>query len=109
MEAVLATRESAAWIDAFDAAGVPVGPVHSIGEALSHPQALARQMVVEVDDPRAGRTKALGLPIRFSETPGAVTAPAPALGEHTREVLAEFGFGGAEIETLIREGAVVQA
>lgn len=109
MEEVLATRDSAAWIEAFDAAGVPVGPVHSIGEALSHPQAIAREQVVEVDDPRAGRTKALGLPIRFSETPGAVTAPAPMLGQHTREVLAEFGFDSAEIDALIASGAVLQA
>lgn len=109
MEEVLATRDSAAWIEAFDAAGVPVGPVHSIGEALSHPQAIAREQVVEVDDPRAGRTKALGLPIRFSETPGAVTAPAPMLGQHTREVLAEFGFENAEIDALIASGAVLQA
>jgi crotonobetainyl-CoA:carnitine CoA-transferase CaiB-like acyl-CoA transferase len=109
MEAVLATRESAAWIDAFDAAGVPAGPVHSIGEALSHPQVLARQQVVEVDDKLAGRTKALGLPIRFADTPGKVTAPAPALGQHTREVLAEFGYADNEIDELIRERVVLQA
>lgn len=109
MEQVLAKRDSAAWIEAFDAAGVPVGPVHSIGEALSHPQVLAREQVVEVEDKVAGRLKALGLPIRFSETPGKVTAPAPALGQHTREVLAEFGYADAEIDALIRERVVVQS
>ncbi|MCU0940100.1 MAG: CoA transferase, partial [Burkholderiaceae bacterium] len=58
MTAVLATRGNAHWIAAFDAAGVPVGPVHSIGEALEHPQAQARGMVVEVEHAEAGRTRA---------------------------------------------------
>jgi crotonobetainyl-CoA:carnitine CoA-transferase CaiB-like acyl-CoA transferase len=63
MNAALATRTKAEWIDTFDAAGVPVGPVNSIGEALSHPQALARGMVVDLVHPQAGATKALGCPI----------------------------------------------
>jgi crotonobetainyl-CoA:carnitine CoA-transferase CaiB-like acyl-CoA transferase len=109
MEAVLGTRGSAAWIDAFDAAGVPAGPVHSVGEALSHPQALARGMVVEVDDPVAGRMRAVGAPIKFSETPCAVERHAPALGEHTRAVLAEHGYDAAQIDAMLASGAAAQA
>jgi crotonobetainyl-CoA:carnitine CoA-transferase CaiB-like acyl-CoA transferase len=60
MNAVLGTRSKAEWIEAFDAAGVPVGAVHSIGEALSHPQTLARGMVVDLVHPEAGATKAVG-------------------------------------------------
>jgi crotonobetainyl-CoA:carnitine CoA-transferase CaiB-like acyl-CoA transferase len=98
MGAVLATRSKAEWIDRFDAAGVPVGPVHSIGEALSHPQTLARGMVVDLIHAEAGPTKALGCPLHFSETPTAITRPAPILGEHTREVLLEHGYTDAAID-----------
>jgi crotonobetainyl-CoA:carnitine CoA-transferase CaiB-like acyl-CoA transferase len=106
MDAVLATRTRAEWIEAFDAAGVPVGPVHSIGEALEHPQTRARGMVVELDHPQAGRTKALGSPLHFSATPARVTRPAPQLGEHTREVLREYDYTDAEIDALIAAGVV---
>ena len=86
------TRTKAEWIAAFDAAGVPVGPVHSLGEALAHPQTLARGMVVDLVHPEAGPTKALGCPVHLSATPAKVTRPAPLLGEHTREILREYGF-----------------
>ena len=106
MNAVLVTRSKAEWIAAFDAAGVPVGPVHTMGEALEHPQTLARGMVVEVAHPQAGRTKALGCPIHFSRTPTRITRPAPMLGEHTRALLREYGYDDAEIDALIAEGVV---
>jgi crotonobetainyl-CoA:carnitine CoA-transferase CaiB-like acyl-CoA transferase len=66
----------------------------------------AREMVVEVDHPRAGRTKALGHPVKFSATPGAVKRAAPLLGQHTREVLGGLGYSQAEIDRLYSEGAV---
>ena len=106
MNAALATRTKAEWIDTFDAAGVPVGPVNSIGEALSHPQALARGMVVDLVHPQAGATKALGCPVHFSATPTSVTRPAPMLGEHSREVLSEAGYSDAEIDAFVAEGVV---
>src|SRR5690606_37201058 len=73
-------RATAEWVRDFEAAGVPVGPVNRIGDMLAEPQVLARDMVVELDHPKAGPTKALGLPIKFSETPGAVSHAAPLLG-----------------------------
>ena len=100
MNAILGARTRAEWIDAFEQAGVPVGAVQSIGEALAHPQTLARGMVVENTHPQAGATKALGCPIHFSQTPTRVSRPAPLLGEHTREVLREHGFSDAEIASL---------
>ena len=106
MNDVLATRTKAEWIAAFDAAGVPVGPVSSIGEALAHPQALARGMVVDLVHPQAGPTKALGCPVHFSATPTSVARHAPMLGEHTREVLAEAGYSDAEIDAFVAEGVV---
>ena len=106
MDAVLATRTKAEWIERFDAAGVPVGPVHSIGEALAHPQTLARGMVVDLVHAQAGPTRALGCPIHFSETPTAITRSAPMLGEHTRQVLREHGYSDADVDALAAEGVV---
>ncbi len=98
MNAVLVTRSKAEWLTAFDAAGVPAGPVHSLGEALTHPQTLARGMVVDLEHPEAGATRALGSPLHFSATPTRIDRPAPLLGEHTREVLRESGYTDAEVD-----------
>jgi crotonobetainyl-CoA:carnitine CoA-transferase CaiB-like acyl-CoA transferase len=76
---------------ALEAESVPSGPILSVGEALAHPQVVARGMVVEVDHPAIGRMKTTGVPIRLSDTPGQVARPAPLLGEHTDEVLRELG------------------
>ena len=107
MSDVLATRTRAEWLAAFDAAGVPAGPVQTIGEALTHPQTLTRGMVVDLTHPQAGPTKALGCPLHFSATPTRVTRPAPLLGEHTREVLAEYGYNDDDIDALAAAGVVV--
>ena len=109
MNEVLATRGRAEWVAAFDAAGVPVGPVNTIGEAVEHPQMLARGMIVETEHPQAGRTKSLGCPIHFSDTPTRITRPAPLLGEHTRELLREYGYADAEIDALVADGVVESA
>lgn len=106
MAAILRTKPSAEWLTAFDAAGVPAGPVHSIGEALSHPQTLAREMVVEQQHPEAGPVKSIGLPIKLSETPARYVRPSPRLGEDTRALLAECGYGEAEIARMLRAGVV---
>jgi crotonobetainyl-CoA:carnitine CoA-transferase CaiB-like acyl-CoA transferase len=106
MNAVLATRGKDEWIAAFDAAGVPVGPVNTIGEALSHPQVAARGMVVDLVHPQAGATKALGCPIHFSATPTRIDRPAPMLGEHTRELLREYDYTDAEIDGFLADGVV---
>jgi crotonobetainyl-CoA:carnitine CoA-transferase CaiB-like acyl-CoA transferase len=69
----------------------------------------ARDMVVEVDHPKAGRTKALGMPVKFSETPCAVTRASPLLGQHTREILASLGYDDAAVDRLAASGAVACA
>jgi crotonobetainyl-CoA:carnitine CoA-transferase CaiB-like acyl-CoA transferase len=88
---------------------VPVGPINRIGDMLADPQVAARDMVVEVDHPKAGRTKALGMPVKFSDTPCSVTRAAPLLGQHTREVLGTLGYSPAEIDSLASKGAVAIA
>ena len=108
MNAVVRTRTREQWQAAFDAAGVPAGPVHTIGEALSHPQTVARGMVVEVVHPQAGSTRAIGCPIHFSASPDRSSTPAPLLGQHTREVLREFDLQEAEIDALVAEGVIAE-
>ena len=85
---------------------MPVGPVNKIGDMLADPQVKAREMVVEVEHSRLGAVKALGTPIKFSETVAKVTRGAPLLGEHTDEVLTGLGYSAAEIKALRAEGAV---
>lgn len=106
MDEVLRDRDTAHWIQAFDSAGVPVGPVHTIGQALSHPQTLARNMVVDLVHPQAGPTKALGCPIHFSETPTQISRPAPMLGQHSRELLREYGYDDAQIDGFVANGVI---
>lgn len=88
---------------------MPAGPVHTIGEALAHPQVRARGMAVEVEHPQAGVTRALGCPVHFSETPTGVRRHAPMLGEHSRELLKEYGYGDAEIDAFALEGVIEEA
>jgi crotonobetainyl-CoA:carnitine CoA-transferase CaiB-like acyl-CoA transferase len=106
LNAKVVSRKSKDLIAALEAAGVPCGPINSIAEMAADPQTLAREMVVELDHPLAGRTRALGLPIKLSSTPGGVKRPAPTFGQHTREVLGEFGFSVAEIDSLYAANAV---
>jgi crotonobetainyl-CoA:carnitine CoA-transferase CaiB-like acyl-CoA transferase len=109
MNDVVATRTKAEWIAVFDAAGVPVGPVNTVGEALSHEQTLARGMVVDLVHPQAGPTKALGCPIHFSKTPTRIDRPAPMLGEHSRELLREYGYDDADIDDFVANGVIEEA
>ena len=81
---------TAHWCAKLEEAGVPAGPVMNHVEALSDPHCLARDMVQEVEHPCAGRMKTLGVPVKLSHTGGAVRRPAPMLGEHTDEVIAEW-------------------
>ncbi|MEP6943117.1 MAG: CoA transferase [Betaproteobacteria bacterium] len=101
-------KPSAVWLAALDAASVPAGPVLTIAEMLANPQVRARDMVVETHHPSVGATEAIGCPLKFSVTPTRVTRPAPRFGEHTREVLLEFGFDAAEIDALLQSGAAGQ-
>jgi crotonobetainyl-CoA:carnitine CoA-transferase CaiB-like acyl-CoA transferase len=101
------TKPSEHWLTALEAKGVPCGPVYDMLQALADPQTAAREMVVEVEHSTAGRVKTIGLPVKFSETPGKVRTGAPVYGEHTEAVLRDYGFGEDEIAALQQEGAVV--
>lgn len=99
-------RTVAEWLTRLEAAGVPAGPVLDIAQMHADPQAMAREMIVETEHPVAGKVKAIGLPIKFSDTPGGVHRAAPIFGEHTREVLREQNYSENEIEHMLEKGAV---
>ena len=101
----LRTAATDDWLRLLEPANVPAGPVSSIVDMLRHPQTAAREMVVTV--PQGDDTaEALGMPVKFSDGPAAIERGAPEQGQHTREVLREYGFGEAEIAELLRSRAV---
>jgi crotonobetainyl-CoA:carnitine CoA-transferase CaiB-like acyl-CoA transferase len=100
---------TAELMEKLEAAGVPAGPVYDVGDMTEDPQTKARAMIAEVPHAKAGRVKTLGSPIKFSETPTNLRRGAPLLGEHSREVLAELGYGAAEIDRLVADKVVIAA
>jgi len=103
------TKSTEEWLAILEKAGVPAGPVFDMNQALADPQTAAREMVVETMHSKAGPVRSIGMPVKFSETPGDILNPAPAYGEHTRAVLGELGYDDGEIDALVAEAAVVAA
>ncbi|HYE94444.1 MAG TPA: CoA transferase [Terriglobales bacterium] len=106
IERTTAKEPRAHWLARIEAEGVPCGPINTYPEALADPHALAREMVVDLVHPGAGPIKALGIPVKLSETPGAVDRPAPLVGEHTAELLRTLGYSDDEQRTLRDAGVV---
>ena len=107
LDAFFAEKTVGETLDTLRGAGIPCGPINNLEQVLNEPQILAREMVVDVDVPVAGPTKVTGVPIKLSETPGAVRTPPPTLGQHTDEVLESvLGMDEAQRNTLREEGVV---
>lgn len=106
IEAVFATQPTAHWVKKLDDAGVPGGPVYTYDQALEDPHVLARKMVVEIDHPRIGRMKMLGLPVKASGEFAAIRTPAPWLGQHTGQVLRGLGYSDDEIAALYAQKVI---
>lgn len=103
---VFAGRTTAEWVSRLIDAGVPAGPIYRMSEVMRDPQVLHREMVVDVEHPRAGRITVNGVPVKLSETPGSIRTPPPVLGEHTEAVLRDIGVREADIKTLRAEGVI---
>jgi crotonobetainyl-CoA:carnitine CoA-transferase CaiB-like acyl-CoA transferase len=102
----LQARPVAEWECIFNDAGIPAGPVYAMDGALDHPQVRYREMVVDRPHPVLGTVSLLGLPVKFSETPGDVHRIPPELGEHTDEILREIGMTDGDLSRL-REQSII--
>jgi CoA:oxalate CoA-transferase len=95
------------WIDLLESAGLPVGRVLGLAQALDDPQARHNEMTVEYDHPVAGPVKATGSPLRIDGGPARSTTVPPPLGQDTRRVLRELGVDDATIDTMVEKGTAV--
>ncbi|MBZ2175189.1 CoA transferase [Schnuerera sp. xch1] len=92
------------WQEILDDAGVPNGPINTIDKVLEDPQVIARDMIQEINHPISGQLKVPGIPIKLSDTPGAIRRAAPILGEHRNEILKEIlSYDDNKIEELEKE------
>lgn len=103
---VFRTKTRDEWVEIMRQKDTCVAPVYSIDEVISDPQVLERDMVVEIDHPKLGKVKQVGIPIKLSETPGAIRRLPPRRGEHTEEILLELGYTRQDIEELRAKEAI---
>ena len=103
---IFLSRTRQEWLDLLMKEDTCVTAVQSTAETFSDPHVLHRQMLVETVHPRVGRVRQIGVPIKFSETPGEIRTPAPEIGEHTEEVLKGLGYTEAEIMQIRKEGII---
>lgn len=106
LEPVMRARTRADWLQALEAAKVPCGPINDLDDVFSDPQVLARGMVTPIAHPAGGVIEVVASPMKLSATPATVRHAPPLLGQHTDEVLAEFGLGADEIARLRAAGAI---
>jgi CoA:oxalate CoA-transferase len=101
------TRNTQEWLEEMERAGIPCGPVNNIAQAASDPQIKAREMIIEVEHPEAGKFRVVNTPFKFSRTPNKVAQASPELGQHTQEVLSQLlGMNHQEIKALRDSGVV---
>ena len=102
----LVKKTAEEWLKLFDEKGLPCGPINTITEMFEDPQTIQRKMIVDVKNEKAGSFKGIGMPIKFSETKVEDTKESPTFGQHTKQILLDYGFKGEEIDSLIKQGVV---
>ena len=108
LEGILSQHTTDYWLERLAAAGVVAGPIYDMAQVYADPQAQARDMLVTLDDADLGQLPNIGVPVKLSATPGSVRRRAPALGEHTRQVLREHGYTDDEIAALLATGVAAE-
>ncbi len=103
---VIREQPCAYWIERLDALGIPCSPLHNLGDLSAHPHTAASEMVREYKHPVLGMIKTVSQPIRFDGNRMPVRRPAPMLGEHTDQVLAEIGMSQQEMKDLATQNIV---
>jgi glutaryl-CoA transferase len=106
IEQVTTTRAGSYWLEKLEAAEIPCGPVNSYAAVFKDPQVRAREMLMEVEHPVAGRVQMTGLNVKLTSTPPAIQRPAPTLGQHTRAVLHRLGYQDEALDQLKAAGAI---
>lgn len=111
LEATFATRPAAEWARLLDAAGVPCEVTHEdrVVELFDDPDLREKGWIASYEHPTIGRIETGGLLVDFSDTPGVLWGPAPLVGQHSREILAEVGYDKTEIDELVQAGIVADA
>jgi len=94
------------WLAQCRGAGIPCSPIHTLEEAINHPQVVARKLVQTNAHPLLGELPSVAFPVRFNEEPAQSASAPPLLGQHTAEVLGEIGYDASAIEALRARGIV---
>jgi crotonobetainyl-CoA:carnitine CoA-transferase CaiB-like acyl-CoA transferase len=103
IEAITVTRSSADWVDRFNQIGVPCGPIYSIDQVFADPQVKHIGIAQPV---KGSKLTLVGQGVKLSRTPSKLVAPPPALGQHTAQVLKEFGYSAKQIAALHKANAI---
>ncbi len=103
----LSKKSSSEWLKIFDENGFPCGPINSITEMFKDPQTIVREMIIEVENNKAGKSKAIGMPIKFSKSKTEKSKGAPYLGEHTKEVMMSFDYSEVEIKDFFKRKVII--
>jgi crotonobetainyl-CoA:carnitine CoA-transferase CaiB-like acyl-CoA transferase len=109
LEEVLRGKPVAEWIALLEPLGVPVGPINDLAQVFEHPQVRSRGIKLDLPHPLSGTVPTVASPVRMSATPAKHERAPPLLGQHTREVLTQFGIAGQEIDALANSGVVQEA
>ncbi|TFK20005.1 CAIB/BAIF family enzyme [Coprinopsis marcescibilis] len=103
---VLLRQDRDHWLQRFKGLGIPFGPINNIQQTFEHPQAIARQVTVEVEHGRSGKIKLVAPAVAYNGQKMTVRLPPPWLSEHTAEVLEELGYSNADIGRLRAQGTI---
>lgn len=106
LEKVFSSKTVDEWMKIFKSADIPTGRINQLSDILESDLAKARGTVQNMDHPKIGKIRTLGIPIKLSDSPGMIRLPPPTLGQHTEEVLHELGYSGDEIKEMRTEGTI---